>query len=229
MTIGEEIKRETLRDTKTYYLNAPDSLFYTGLIDFAVRHCGKRVLDLGCATGNYILELQKKGYDCVGADVNAAYVDIARKRGIEAYVVGDTLPFPDKSFDSVVMFEVAEHLPDPGAILSEARRVARKNVILTVPNCEGYNELKNNGLIYEHFLDADHKNFFTESSMRQLLAQFFSEVEIRKGDPVFPLSLVELSTHTILRVLHKLRLIKPKYFFRLYVVAHIENAHEGSS
>jgi len=229
MSIGEEIKHQTLRDTKTFYLNAPDTLFFSGLIDFAVRHCGKRVLDLGCATGNYIVELQRKGYDCVGADVNPAYVDIARKRGIEVYLVGDTLPFPDKSFDSVVMFEVTEHLPNPGAVLTEARRVARKNVLLTVPNCEGYDHLKKQGVIYEHFLDADHKNYFTESSMRELLSRLFSKIEIRRGDPIFPLALVDLSKHTFLRVLFKLRLIQPKYYFRLYVVAHIDNGHEGSA
>jgi SAM-dependent methyltransferase len=223
MTIGEEIKRNTFRDTQNYYLDAPNDLFYPRLIDFALQHCGKRILDLGCATGNYTLELLKRGYTCIGADVNSAYIAIAQKRGIEAYVVSDTLPFPDKSFDSVIMFEVAEHLSNPEVVLSEASRVARKNVIISVPNCEGYDGLIKQGLIFEHFLDRDHKNMFTETTLRKMLSGIFPVVDIQKGDPIYPLSLADLSQNIILKVLNKIHLIRPKYYFRLYAVAHIQD------
>jgi ubiquinone/menaquinone biosynthesis C-methylase UbiE len=222
--IGEEIKHNTLRDTSNYYLNAPSDMFYSRLIDFALLHCGKRVLDLGCATGNYTLELLKRGYTCVGVDVNSAYIEIAQKRGIEAYVVSDKLPFSDKSFDSVMMFEVAEHLSDPEVVLSEASRVARKNVIISVPNCEGYEELKQQGLIFEHFLDRDHKNMFTESSLRKMLSGIFPVIDIHKGDPIYPLALMDLSKYNILRLFNKIHLLQPKYYFRLYVVAHIQDS-----
>jgi ubiquinone/menaquinone biosynthesis C-methylase UbiE len=226
MIIGEEIKHNTLRDTHNYYLDAPSDLFSSRLIDFALQHCGKRILDLGCATGNYTLELLKRGYTCIGADVNSAYIEIAQKRGIEAYVVSDKLPFSDKSFDSVIMFEVAEHLSNPEAVLSEASRVARKNVIISVPNCEGYEELIKQGLIFEHFLDRDHKNMFTETSLRKMLSGIFPVIDIQKGDPIYPLSLADLSKNKILRVLNKIHLIQPKYYFRLYVVAHIQDLNK---
>jgi 2-polyprenyl-3-methyl-5-hydroxy-6-metoxy-1,4-benzoquinol methylase len=226
MIIGEEIKHNTFRDTNNYYLDAPSDMFSSKLIDFALQHCGKRILDLGCATGNYTLELSKRGYTCIGADVNSAYIEIAQKRGIEAYVVSDKLPFSDKSFDSVIMFEVVEHLSNPEVVLSEASRVARKNVIISVPNCEGYEELKKQGLIYEHFLDRDHKNMFTETSLRKMLSGIFPVIDIQKGDPIYPLSLADLSKNIILRVLNKIHLIRPKYYFRLYVVAHIQNLNK---
>ena len=227
MTIGEKIKRDAVRDTKDFYLDAPSNLFFLGLVEFAVRHCGRKVLDLGCATGNYMLELSKRGYECVGVDVNPAYVEIATKRGLAAYVVDDKLPFPDKSFDSVIMFEVVEHLPDPIVVLSEARRVARKNIILSVPNCEGYDELKQHGLTYEHFLDRDHQNFFTEESIGQLLSKLFNHFEVYKGDPVYPLLLANSLMHYFLRGLYRRKLIKPKFFFRLYAVVFVAEEHEG--
>ena len=221
MTIGVDIKNDLFRDTVDYYLHASDALFSQSLIDYALPHLGEKVLDLGCATGNYMTALNKRGFQCTGADVNSAYVEIARKKGLDVHTVSNSLPFPDKSFDSVVIFEVAEHLQDPLAVLSEAKRVARKSIILTVPNCEKSNELRQCGLVFEHFLDSDHKNFFTEASMRKMLSQLFSSFEIKKGDPINPIHLIEskglIFFKIVYKILCKLKLIKPKFYFRLYV------------
>lgn len=46
------------------------------------------------------------------------------------------LPFPDKSFDTVTMFDVMEHLvpEDTAAACHEMKRVARQTILLTVCN-----------------------------------------------------------------------------------------------
>lgn len=44
------------------------------------------------------------------------------------------LPFADDSYDTVVFGDVMEHVVDPPTVLLEALRVARKRVIITVPN-----------------------------------------------------------------------------------------------
>ncbi len=53
-------------------------------------------------------------------------------------VVGDIrlLPFPDKLFDLVCVFEVLEHLPyeDVSAALKEISRVVKKDVVISVPH-----------------------------------------------------------------------------------------------
>ncbi len=43
------------------------------------------------------------------------------------------LPFPDRAFDLVLGIEVLEHVPDPPAALRELRRVAGRDVVLSVP------------------------------------------------------------------------------------------------
>jgi len=53
--------------------------------------------------------------------LSGAFADIAR------------LPFPDDSFDLVLGIEVLEHVPDPAAALTELSRVARGNLVLSVP------------------------------------------------------------------------------------------------
>lgn len=50
----------------------------------------------------------------------------------------DALPFADQSFDVVIACEILEHLPEPIylAARAELARVARRSVIITVPNRE---------------------------------------------------------------------------------------------
>ncbi len=221
--IGEDIRANVFRDTKTFYDRVPIDQVARQLISFARTHAGNEILDLGCAVGNYSRRMASLGYHVKGADINPEYVRIARERGVDAYVVErDVLPFPDRSFDSVLLFEVVEHLPDPGGVLREARRVARKNVILTTPNSEGITELQRMGLLYEHFGDLDHRNFFTPDTLRLLLEKHFPRVEVKAGDGINPLALMPWKPIRFLGAgLTRLGLLKPRFYFRLFAVADV--------
>lgn len=221
--IGEDIRANVFRDTKTFYDHVPIDQVARQLITFARKHAGTEILDLGCAVGNYSRRLTSLGYKVKGADINADYIRIARARGVDAHLIeGETLPFPDKSFDSVLLFEVLEHLPEPGSVLREARRVARKNVILTTPNSEGITELQRMGLLFEHFGDLDHRNFFTPESMRTLLEKHFPRVQVKRGDGINPLALMPWKPVRVLGAgLTRLGLLKPRFYFRLFAVAEV--------
>lgn len=220
--IGEEIRTSVFRDTKNYYEQVPADMVARQLLTFAKKHAGKVVLDLGCATGNYSLALTSMGYTVKGADVNPRYVELARGRGVDAYLVQGPLPFADRSFDTVLLFEVLEHLPDPDAVIAEARRVARKNVLFTTPNSGGLTELRQSGLLFEHFADLDHKNFFTTKTLQELLERHFDRVSVEQGDGINPLA---LTPWRALRFagsgLVRLKLLSPKFYFRLFAVAEI--------
>ncbi|MFG3281702.1 class I SAM-dependent methyltransferase [Streptomyces sp. NPDC048111] len=41
---------------------------------------GSRVLDAGCGTGRVMIRLAELGYDCVGVDLDASMLDVARER-----------------------------------------------------------------------------------------------------------------------------------------------------
>jgi len=115
--------------------------------DFAQKHIDPTdsVLDLGCgimqATMNFISAYPKTKLQCgdlLGVDIHEPYLHFLREKGIEVlkHDLRDLpLPFPKKSFDVVLLFDVFEHLTleQAAALESEASRIARKKVIAMTP------------------------------------------------------------------------------------------------
>ncbi len=217
--IGQEIRNIVFRDTTTYYNSMPEGSVARQLLAFIRRNSVGTLLDLGCATGNYAAALMKEGYSVKGADVNQAYVAKAKERGVEAVVIDGKVPYADKSFDTVYCFEVIEHVPDVDALLTEAKRLARKKVLFTTPNSENVEGLIREGLLYEHFAELDHRNFFTQQSLHDALKKHFSNVTVKKGDGINPLALIGFAPVRFFgKVLTKLGIIRPHYHFRLFAV-----------
>ncbi len=218
--IGEDIRARVFRDTKTYYLSAPADFVLPSSVDFVTKHAGRNILDLGCATGAYCAHLSRLGRNVKGADANPEYVRIACERGVDAHVMRDRAPFPDQSFDTVLLFEVLEHLEAPERILLEARRLARRNVLITTPNSEGALELQRSGLLFEHFADLDHRNFFTPETLRELLAPHFPRVTVEAGEGLRPYALLPFRPlRAVARALAKAGILVPRYYARLFAVA----------
>ena len=145
-------KEEIFRDTKSWYQKA-DNYASPKLIDFATQYAENKILDVGCATGEYCKWLNKLGFESIGVDINLEYVEKAKTNGVTAYCMdAKSLKFPDNSFDTVLLFEVLEHVDNPRDVLVEAKRVARKNILITVPDCTAIFELRNFNLTYEHML-----------------------------------------------------------------------------
>src|SRR5678816_4523611 len=193
---------------------------YGAFVRFALKHGGQSILDLGCGYGAYSLALMKQGRTCVGCDVNQQYLKIALAGGLPVAAAEGPLPFPDKSFDTVLLLEVIEHVPPIEAILKEAFRVARRNVLVTVPNAEDLELLKGNDVTYAHMLSSDHVHFFDARGLTQLLESFGARVQVERGDPIYPFWFLSRSTgYYALRALYRAGLLKPRFFSRLYAVA----------
>jgi ubiquinone/menaquinone biosynthesis C-methylase UbiE len=86
----------------------------------------KTLLDIGCQDF-YLYDLIKNRYDIVLADIHPANRQV-KKEDVQK------LGFKDKSFDIVLCQEVLEHVPDPVKAISELKRVAKNQLIITVPN-----------------------------------------------------------------------------------------------
>lgn len=216
------------RDSKTWYADISNTVATSEWhVGFIKKYAGRKVLDLGCATGKYGVELKRFGFEWVGADINEKYVEMARRKGLESHTVSGTLPFVDRSFDTVIMIEVLEHVTEPKKILDEASRVARKNILITVPDCAGFEELRSGGLTYEHFLEIDHVNFFTKDSLKKLLSGYSDDVKVGQARPIrpwlfreepFPKGILSVIIRKTVSFSVRLGLLRPKYYTSLYAV-----------
>ena len=91
---------------------------------------GASVLDIGCGEGYVLDELVARGVTGVqGVDI----VDIRRNKDYPFRLYdGETLPFPDRSFDLVVLSFVLHHVPNERklVLLEEALRVSRGKIVV---------------------------------------------------------------------------------------------------
>lgn len=95
------------------------------------------VLDLGCGDGFFLKSLAPQFNRLKGLDISEEAVKKARDKDIDAEVfdfANDPLPCENSSFDTVVMLDILEHLYSPQNLLKEAKRVAKKSIIISVPN-----------------------------------------------------------------------------------------------
>jgi ubiquinone/menaquinone biosynthesis C-methylase UbiE len=192
---------------------------YRAFVRFARRHAGALILDFGCGFGAYSTALIEEGWKCFGCDINFKYLRAADKC-LPVVNVDEALPFADGCFDSVLIFEVLEHVPNIENVLAEAFRVARKNVLITVPNSENVEVMKSNDVTYAHMLSSDHVHFFDVESLKRLLQLYSNDISIERSDPIYPFWFVARSLPFYgLKLLFSLGLLKPRFFSRLYAVA----------
>ncbi|CAN5632961.1 hypothetical protein BH10ACT3_BH10ACT3_13180 [soil metagenome] len=93
---------------------------------------GKRVLEIGCQNGAWLISLARAGADPVGIDTEGNAVRAATVRGRCWDVaidprIGDAcgLDFESNTFDIVASNDVIEHVPDKVAMVREVMRVLR--------------------------------------------------------------------------------------------------------
>lgn len=89
---------------------------------------GGRLLDLGCHGGYLTAIISQTSQAAVtGIDISEDAIIYARRQSPEiTFLVGDLqqpLPFSERSFETVTAFDVLEHIPRLGQVLSEIHRV----------------------------------------------------------------------------------------------------------
>ncbi len=96
----------------------------------------KKILDVGCGTGNLLLKIRDAdfGEEYYGVDIGYAenppnFIHFTR-------CDAGTLPFAKESFDLIIMRHLLEHLHEPTVALLEAKRVLKQGgyIYLEVPS-----------------------------------------------------------------------------------------------
>lgn len=92
---------------------------------------GKRVLDLGSGTGEYLEKFDQRS---VGVEVSGPNLEILRSRQLKVVGadVNQALPFADGSFEAVFCSHILEHVDAPICLLRESNRALNEDGILII-------------------------------------------------------------------------------------------------
>jgi len=104
---------------------------------------GERVLEVGCGTGDFLGRLRNAGAKAEGLELNEAAAHIARKHGLRARCEPmSTLIRAGAVYDTVMAFQVLEHVPDPGDFLRQCVSLLKPEpgarLVIGVPDADGY-------------------------------------------------------------------------------------------
>lgn len=130
-----------------HYKSSPEDyviyLLHVATYDFAEQFThDKHVLDYGCGSGYGAARIARSAAQVTAVDVAEDAIDYARGQyqadNLEFRAINPDrpLPFPDQSFDTVLSFQVFEHVPDTARYLAEIRRVLRPGgrLVLVTPD-----------------------------------------------------------------------------------------------
>ena len=125
---------------------------------------GATVLDVGCNSG--YADRYLPTCDIYGVDVAQNLLTRAGSRIKATCARAEALPFPDCLFDVVILGEILEHVFSPTAVLREAKRVATRAIVGSVPN-----EYGNWG---KHAVDGHphHVRAYTRKELYAVLSMF---------------------------------------------------------
>lgn len=101
-----------------------------------------RLLDIGCATGEFLNTARQVGWEVYGLEMIAEYAQRARDRFNLDVIRGtlESVELPDNTYDAITMWDVLEHLPDPRYALDQCHRLLKPNGILvfSIPNLSSF-------------------------------------------------------------------------------------------
>lgn len=99
---------------------------------------GGKCLDVGCGRGYLSKLLSEKGYHVVGVDIEVPtnYSKTDGYRFVQGSI--EDLPFPNESFETVIVAHVLEHVRNIDRALSELLRVTKKRLLIVLPRQREY-------------------------------------------------------------------------------------------
>lgn len=155
--------------------DALDERIAVGLLHFIKNNNLKKILDVGCGTGQLVKYLARHNYQVQGCDSSNEAVKKARQINKYANITktdATDLPFKNQSFDLISNVSVIEHLTrDQGKkFLKEAYRVLKPGgfIFMVTPNFNAPSRLLK-GPRWFAYQDPTHITFYSSQTLAKLL------------------------------------------------------------
>lgn len=175
---GERMIVEHYQESEELYLV---HLFHTATYRFAEAFTAdRRVLDYGCGSGYGSASIAGGARSVTGVDVSEEAIAYAKanhaRRDLEFRVIAPSqpLPFETGSFQTVLSFQVIEHVSDPDAYLREVVRVLEPGGTLVMATPDRRTRL----LPMQRPWNRWHLVEYSEQSLSRQLLRHFPSVEM---------------------------------------------------
>jgi SAM-dependent methyltransferase len=136
------------------------------------RRVSGKLLDVGCGTGGFLMEMARTGYDVHGLEPYQGVVEHLpiELRGKVRCAPFESVDYSAGSFDLITLFHVLEHLPAPVETLRRLRGCLKPGglLVLEVPNFAS----RESSWLGTHWYNLDvpyHFWHFTPASLRTLV------------------------------------------------------------
>lgn len=149
---------------------------------------GRRILDVGCASGYLAKEIKARGHYVAGLDISSRY-EAELKAALDEFLVlnVDEDGWPEQwtgnGFDIIVAAEIIEHLFDPESFLNHLKKILKPNgsIILSTPNFLVWNNrlrlLAGRYGAKEIFFDRGHIRLFSHRGIVELVEKCGFRIE----------------------------------------------------
>jgi SAM-dependent methyltransferase len=141
---------------------------------YAGRYAGQgRLLDVGCATGEFLCEMRDHGWNVQGIEVSPEASAIAREAyGLDVLTGSIESLDASNSYDVVTLWDVLEHLASPRESLRQILRCLRPSghVVLSIPNLDSW-DARLFGRWWIGWDAPRHFTLFSQALLDRLLAE----------------------------------------------------------
>ena len=160
---AKEMVANLKRDTARLYLDV--------ILPF-VGEAGSRILEVGCGSGDFLVEARKRGLSVQGIEFSEHAAAVANERlGETAVLVGspETVTLPANSYDVLAAFDVIEHLRDPKMSIDWMYLLLKRGGVAAIvtPSLDSWSRR----LLGRHWMEykPEHITYFSQKSLRRLL------------------------------------------------------------
>ena len=166
---------------------------YSDICDAISKHTtGKRILDVGCGTGEFLGYAHEHGFDAVGVEPSKEAAQMARSQGLVIHqgVLEDLVSSGVEPFDAVIFLNVLEHVRNPAEMIKTAKKIIKPRGLICAMVPNDFSEMQ---LAAQDHLEKepwwvvapDHINYFDFKSIRSFMETLGFEIVYQQSD--FPI------------------------------------------
>ena len=175
----------------------------------------RELLTLGCGKGQ-LEAILPPDVRCVGVDIDPEQVALAREMnaGLDReFLVSDVFEYePGRTFDCVLLSEVAEHVEDDVGLIERAYGMTERHLIITVPNSQRLLNRWNSFFgLGKTFLAEDHLREYDLAGLLRIVRGLGHSVVLSRGiffevpyQQLFTRFVTEMTVHGALRPFQRL-------------------------